>query len=550
MKSLRLLGMVITILLGILGSSQSAVPKDEGGAVALSGTVSSDAEGRMEGVVVSSKAEGSIVTVAVVSDHEGRYSFPASKLRPGKYALRIRAVGYDLLDDPGPVDVAADRGATVDLKLRKTKDLAAQLSNAEWLMSAPGTEEQKALLMNCVGCHRLEVPLRSNHTKEAFLKVIHRMHNYDAISGLNSDVRAPNTPGVDIPLRPEDERTAEYLSTINLRSSHDGKSWGYELKILPRPKGNATKVIYTQYDLPRPKSQPHDVVVNQQDGMVWYIDFGKPYIGKLDPRTGGTQEWEVPNIEPAWPRTGMTDVKFDRQGYLWLGIHQLGFAKFDTKTEKFQTWRVPPKYVNEKMRTGMVSISPDGSVSWIKDSGNSTVHKLDVRTGKISSFALPVRFYGMDTDIRGNLYMASLSDGVIGEMDQNGKLEVYPTPTPKSGSRRGHIDAQQRFWFGEYNAKSIAMFDINTKKIQEWPLPDPYAKPYDAVSDKTGKAWAGGMHTDRVYRLDPATGEVTPYLLPNPTNIRRVDVDNSTNPPTFWAGDNHGARIIKVEPFE
>jgi len=40
------------------------------------------------------------------------------------------------------------------------------------------------------------------------------------------------------------------------------------------------------------------------------------------------------------------------------------------------------------------------------------------------------------------------------------------------------------------------------------------------------------------------------YMLPRSTNIRRVDVDNSANPPTFWAGNNHGASLIKVEPLE
>jgi hypothetical protein len=29
-----------------------------------------------------------------------------------------------------------------------------------------------------------------------------------------------------------------------------------------------------------------------------------------------------------------------------------------------------------------------------------------------------------------------------------------------------------------------------------------------------------------------------------------VNVDNSTNPPTFWVGNNHGATIIKIEPLE
>jgi virginiamycin B lyase len=58
------------------------------------------------------------------------------------------------------------------------------------------------------------------------------------------------------------------------------------------------------------------------------------------------------------------------------------------------------------------------------------------------------------------------------------------------------------------------------------------------------------MLSDRVTRLDPKTGQFIEYLLPRPTNIRRVFVDNSTTPVTFWVGSNHGASIIKLEPLD
>ena len=58
------------------------------------------------------------------------------------------------------------------------------------------------------------------------------------------------------------------------------------------------------------------------------------------------------------------------------------------------------------------------------------------------------------------------------------------------------------------------------------------------------------MITDQVTRLNTRTGELIDYLLPRPTNIRRVFVDNSTTPVTFWVGSNHGASIVKVEPID
>src|SRR5438874_3950456 len=122
------------------------------GQAALTGTVSSDAEGKMEGVVVTAKKPGSIVEVSVTTDAQGQYTFPESRLQPGNYAISIRAVGYDI-NAPTKAIGESEKTTTTDIKLKKTKNLAGQLTNGEWMMSIPGTEGQKAGLLNCQGCH-------------------------------------------------------------------------------------------------------------------------------------------------------------------------------------------------------------------------------------------------------------------------------------------------------------------------------------------------------------------------------------------------------------
>src|SRR5580693_6307391 len=109
---------------------------------ALSGVVSSQQEGFMEGVVVSARRDGANFTVSVVSDAQGKYTFPRTHLESGKYTLSIRAVGYGL-SGSGQVEITDGKTATADLKLDKTRDLASQMSSLEWAMSAPGTPEQK-----------------------------------------------------------------------------------------------------------------------------------------------------------------------------------------------------------------------------------------------------------------------------------------------------------------------------------------------------------------------------------------------------------------------
>ena len=60
------------------------------------------------------------------------------------------------------------------------------------------------------------------------------------------------------------KRMAEFLSSINLSK---GPHWMYALKTFPRPTGSATHVVITEYDLPKPTRQPHDVIVDS-DGTV------------------------------------------------------------------------------------------------------------------------------------------------------------------------------------------------------------------------------------------------------------------------------------------
>jgi len=48
-------------------------------------------------------------------------------------------------------------------------------------------------------------------------------------------------------------------------------------------------------------------------------------------------------------------------------------------------------------------------------------------------------------------------------------------------------------------------------------------------------------------RLDPKTDQIVEYLLPRPTNIRRVFVDKSGARPALCVGSNHGGSIVNVE---
>src|SRR5258706_8884711 len=375
------------VLWSVFAASLSpAVGAGEPAVSPLSGTVASKEEGPMEGVLISAQRSGSTITITVVSDAKGAYRFPGDKVGPGHYTIRIRASGYDL---EGPSEIKVDTRATLDLKLRKTADLAAQLTNAEWMASVPGTPQEKRQLLNCLGCHTLERVVRSKFTSEEFVKtVLPRMQAY-----VNQSI--PGAPQLRKGERLMEERgdqrvqvykdLGDFLAKINLGTS---PTWRYELKTFPRPAGEATRVVYTEYDLPSSLAQPHDVILDRT-GKAWYSSFGLQKIGRLDPATGEVKEYDIAISKPDYP-TGVLALRGDRDGKLWFGnMYQASIAMFDPATEKFQHFTPPPEDNLSSTQLNMVSprnSGVDGKV-WSQNNGFARAHRFDLATGKSETWA-------------------------------------------------------------------------------------------------------------------------------------------------------------------
>jgi len=551
MRISRLLQILTAGIAVVLFPSTQQTAAQNQPAAALTGVVSSEAEGSMEGVVVSAKKTGSTVTVSVISDAQGRYSFPANRLGAGKYSIKIRAIGYELAA-PATADVADEQTVTADLKLRKTKNLVSQMSNGEWMMSLPGSENDKAFLLGCVGCHTLERIVRSTHDADEWTQVIVRMNGYGPVSQPIKPQRMldPDRSGTPEQFR----KQGEYLASINLSQV---SQWEYPLKNLPRPTGRATRAIITEYDLPRPTTEPHDVLVDK-DGTVWYSDFGELFISKFDPKTLKLTEYPVKEFKPSAP-VGNLSLEYDKSGTLWFDtMFQGSLGTLDPKTGEFKYYPLGAEYNDNRVQLNFVGLrhDVDGKV-WTKSVGTQEVFRLDVASGKWERFQ-PLKelprgkhsIYQVISDSQNNLWMAEFQHGYLGKIDaKTGKATWYPVPTANARARRMNIDDQDRIVVAEYRGNKIAVFDTRTEKFTEYPVP-PQTWPYRAAIDKNGEIWTGGMHSDRAVRVNPKTGETVEYQLPKETNMRTVFVDNSTTPVTFWTGSNHGAALVKVEPLD
>jgi streptogramin lyase len=540
--------LLATTVVLILAGTAAAFASDS----SLAGRVSSRDEGAMEGVLVSAQKDGSTIRITVVTDAQGRYSFPAQKLEAGHYRLTIRAAGYDL-DGSGTAEVVPGRTAIVDLRLKNTGDLAAQLTNADWMASVPDSPQRK-LLAGCTTCHTVRRILDSTHTADEFMALIPRMMRYGAMSMPSHPQVAADRQPTSAPSGDVLPKLAQYYASINRSTGAPS----YALKIAPRPTGRATRVLITEYELPRPElTEPHDVIVDAE-GAVWYTNFGGLTIGKLDPRTGQVTEYAVPEFKPGAP-VGSLDLELDPQGNPWFAMmYQAAVARFDKRTGKIEAFRLPAEFDSPRVQIGMIDprhSDVDGKV-WFSEGGSRTFFRLDPATGTFEHIE-PFKTYpkgahgayGIASDADNNLWFMDFADRNVGRTDAAGATLIYPVPTPASRPRRGHMAADGRLAFAEFAADQVGVIDLKTQEIKEYKLSPNFA-PYDAVLDRNGEVWTGGMNADVVMRIDTASGRSVGYLLPQSTNIRRVFVDNSTMPVTFWTGNNHHGSIVKLEPLD
>jgi len=93
-----------------------------------------------------------------------------------------------------------------------------------------------------------------------------------------------------------------------------------------------------EYKLPDPGARPRRIAITADD-IVWYTDYARGYLGRLDPKTGEVKEWQSPSGPKSAPY-GISQIK----GVLWYSESESSpntVVRFDPKTEKFESWKIP-----------------------------------------------------------------------------------------------------------------------------------------------------------------------------------------------------------------
>ena len=546
----------------------------------LAGKVTSSSGQPLAGVPVRAQRNNSTITISVYTNSQGEYSFPEwSDLSAGPYTIAVELPDYVAVNQRTLTLHAGDT-AQVDFMLQARTPSVQDVTASDIVAALPGTDEQKALFIQCDNCHSLTHALQAPRDKAGWVEIIKRMASEHAVSR--------TIPGSGaFAQKPYLEPLAEYLTMIR----GPGSSSVIPFQLRPRPTGQAsTRIVVTEYAVPRAGNQreniirgdsraawPHDVLLEPNGPYAYYTDHFSHSLGRLDRRTGEIQEfpfnlswgmgrvptgtgtvgqavWRV--LEPFYraqipagsPTGGPHDMAWDPEGNIVFGVGH-GTLRFNPKKEEFEAWN-----------TGRHMFGINGYDVWYVD---HDLHKLDLKTGKITDQTIPKdvdgTVYDTETDAQGRSFFYLVHKGILGMYDpRTGKYEAFPTPTPRSGPRRGEIDAKGRVWMSLYYAGRIGMFDPAKREIKEYnllpgykPFSPPFISPYTvSVDNKNQFVWTTDFNSQRIYRMDMKTEQVTEYFMPLPYEIRDLTVDESASRPTLWfPAYRPPSKIVKVEMY-
>jgi streptogramin lyase/mono/diheme cytochrome c family protein len=507
----------------------------------------------LEGILVQLVSPKTAIRTTVSTNEEGRYEFPV--LETGLYTLRIaRPLEFKpYVKESVKIDGAAQLEAIVLQRVSETEvlppttDILAQLTGAEWMLNLPSTgEEKRTFALSCgFGCHSYQQIFRTRYDEDSWRLIVRRMTRGAGSPLINIRPVTPQTRGRSgRPVPEEEEIIIKWLARVRGPDAKD-----LPVHHFPSPRGVSTRVVVTEYELPRKLLAPHDVHGDSK-GNIWYTPHRSPYLGKLDPRTGAIREYRVPDTPGALP--GTHRVWVDKADIVWVSenwSHKL--TRFDPRTEQFKQFAFE---TDDPLNSPGFSNFHMDSDGFVYETAYRHVVRMDSRSGKVVQKFPFTRINSTYDNIVSfdDRYWSGGQTGtnLLGLLDRKtGRLSELETRTPVSSPARGAFDLQGNAWFGGRGGMLIKL-DPKTQRITEYYPPIPFVTFYEAMPDKNGEVWAGALHAGRMLRFNPRTERWIEYLMPEPySHNRRTWIDNSTTPVTIWYVDHNGY-LVRIQPLE
>ena len=523
----------------------------------LQGVVKDSSGAPVSGAFVKIKNDERRLTFMVITQAQGRYS--ANILPAGKYV--VQSIGGDYQSQlSAPIDVAAGKSGTVNLSLTITR--APQLPGA-WPGRLPGEQVgeggegggaspalpegagREIVETKCISCHDAQRITRVQANRDRWQTIIQNMRVY-----------AQGSTIAKAPTEDETKTLLEYVMANFSGTGGSGRPVPDSNSRLPRAllKGDATKYIAVEYELPNNKAEPHEVAVDL-DGNGWVTQRIGGKLGRFDPKTLSYTEIAPPAGQSQTNR--LNAITRGGDGRLWFidGGPNRRWLSIDPKTKEFAVYELP-KLKNGSASGNTMRVHPNGTV-WLNSIAANQVIRFDPATKEFTVFDVPAGIkrgrtanpYGMAISGDNKVWFIENAVSQMGRIDpETGKIDEFPIFVKNPVARKGGMDSEGNVWVGLHGVGKLMKIDYKTTKMTVYDPPTEDSGVYSVQGDpKSPLIWFSEQHVDKIARFNPKTDTFTEFPLANAeSDPRRIEIDPS-NPNRIWWSGNLSGRMGYVE---
>jgi len=253
------------------------------------------------------------------------------------------------------------------------------------------------------------------------------------------------------------------------------------------------------------------------------------------------------------------DVASDPQGNAWVGERAGRVGRFDPRTLEFVEFKTPPgPAAEDRQSLGNPQIDSHG-IMWVPDGPNNRWLAFDTKTEKFTAYAWPRGMAGgaggnsMALHPNGTIWATGANKEVRMLDPQSVTFKAYPSPSAKSSPAPGAyglaVAGDGSVWWAEDEADKMARVDPATGQVEEFKIPDVggHAFPRRMNSDANGDLWVALWDAGKLMKIDYKTKEMTVYTPPSKTGGNySVVVDKKNN--YIWVSEHQVDKIARFDP--
>jgi streptogramin lyase len=524
------------------------------------GTVRDGAGKPVDGALVSIRSVNQTFTTSVFTDEKGEYVTPP--LASGRYRMWAEATGFGT----ERADLTLGKPSSQSFTLRALDDFGPQLTGTEWFDALPETAAEdkrakQALRVICSDCHSLAVVLQNRFDENSWKMLIQDMADtaHNGWKGRDSLKQVGPFSVFKQTVLYHKDMIAAYLAKVRGPNSPQLK-----LTPRPRPRGEAARVVITDYDLPigeRPNELawfdgsdweegpavgthgivgPHDVIADRA-GNVWVFESRTSFethrtLVKLDPQTGkmtsiaAVQNNRILSTE---------QIVLDQSDHVWSGMSGSGGMRWQPNgdVEMYPAPKGYPPFVNS------LDVDSAGRI-WFNCFFGSA--RFDPKTKEWKLWKQPTPYdgfsYGMAADSEDNGWWSLWNGDIVAKVDvKTDKIVEIPMHDPEYDARKALATPEDLKYYDSIGS----LKPTNNGGLSAHPIPY-QAAPRRMAADKLGTTiWVPNWGAQNIAEIDIHTLKPVFHFLPVHGQPYKVDVDNHHN---VYASVPMADSLVKYTP--